>query len=207
MKKVVLMTVAMVTLITLPSIAQNVFYGAGLVAGRAFSTPKTYRGFPGNITQASEPFFMVGVAVPVDAQVIPLGEEMTIGFHVEPGFAYTIPVLSNIDDNILLFQSPLIAQFNYGNFSSSDASSELGFGLGFGMMAQFQMSSTTNSEIIAEGNPFVLLPTAQASFRFWGPGNKLYAAKLSHSFGTEAFNGTNSNRGSTFLSVSRYINY
>lgn len=207
MKKALVSIFALVTLGVAQASAQNIFYGAGLIVGQAHSTPKTFRGFPGNITRGSESFLMVGFGIPVDAQLIPLADEMSIGFHIEPTLAYTIPGLSNIDDDVLLVQSPLIAQFNYGNFSSANSSAELGFGLGLGLLAQYQASSTFNSDILAEGSPFVFLPTAQASFRFWGPGNKLYAAKLSHSFGSETFNGTTNNRGTTFLSVSRYVNY
>ena len=207
MKKALLSILGLVAFSFSNTSAQSIFYGASFLVGQAHTTPKTFQGFPGNITQGSESFLMVGFGIPVDAQVIPLADEMSIGFHIEPAIAYTIPGLSNINDDVLLVQSPLMAQFNYGNFSSNDASSEYGFGIGLGMLAQFQAGSTFNSTVVAEGSSLLFLPTAQASFRFWGPNNKLYAAKLNFSFGSEDFGGVTNNRGSTFLSVSRYLNY
>ena len=207
MKKLLLSLLALTAMGFTQVSAQNIFYGTGVIVGQAHSTPKTFRGFPGNITQGSESFLMVGFSIPVDAQVIPLANEMSVGFHIEPTLAYTIPGLSSIESDVLLLQSPLIAQFNYGNFSSANSLAGLGFGLGLGFMAQYQSTSRANSDILAEGNPLMFLPTAQASFRFWGPNNKLFAVKLSHTFGSETFNGVTSNRGCTFLSVSRYINY
>ncbi len=207
MKKALLSVFALLFLGIVHVTAQNVFYGTGVLVGQSYSTPKTLQGFPSNISQGSQSFLMVGVGIPVDAQLIPVADEMSIGFHIEPAFAYTLSFLNDFDNNIYVLQSPLMAQFNYGNFSSNDASSEFGFGLGLGLMAQFQASTDFNSTVVEEGKSTLFLPTVQGSFRFWGPGNKLYAAKLSYSFGSEDFGGLSNNRSTAFLSLSRYLNY
>lgn len=208
MKKLLLSLLALAALGFTQVSAQDVYWGAGFSLGRAYSPPKTFNRFGTVETRPSQPQLYYGGHVSIDAQVIPLADEMTIGFHAEPGLGYSIPVLNDFDDAILVLQSPLVAQFNYGNFSSGDATSSFGVGVGLGLLAQYQFDlGGLGSEPVAQGKSMLFLPTAQISLRFWSPNNKLYTVKLNHSVLNETFGGISNNRGTSFLSISRYINY
>lgn len=206
MKKIVLSCLALFALGLVETTAQNIFYGGGFFAGTAHTIPKTLSGSSGPRQQASQRSIIYGAGISIDAQVIPVGDEMTVGFHAEPGLGYTIPVISDMEDVAVIFQTPLIAQFNYGNFSSIDAQSRFGVGVGVGMLTQYHLL-LESSEPIAQGKSLLFLPAAQLSLRFWSPKNNLYVVKLSHAIGNENFGGMSNNRGSTLLGVSRIFNY
>lgn len=207
MKKFLTLLLMAVTILTVELKAQNVFYGLSLIGGQAYSMPRIFEGTPTNTTQPSQSYLMFGAGIPIDAQVIPLADEMSIGFHAEPSFGYSVTTPTGFTTNLFIVQAPLVAQFNYGNFSSGDATSDFGFGAGFGLLTQFQAGDANNFALVQEGSLLMFMPTAQISCRFWGPSNSLYAVKLSHAFGSEDFGGISNNRSTTFLSFSRYLNY
>ncbi len=206
MKKILLLSIGL-TCSTFAVLAQNVFYGTSLSIGRAFSAPNIIQTGLLPVVTPSESQLFVALGVSVDAQVIPVGDEMTVGFHIEPTAGYGIgsELASGADFGFVL-QSPLIAQFNYGNFSSVDASMDYGFSLGLGLLAHYQLTPDKPT-YLEEGKSMLFLPTAQLSFRFWGPANTLYSVKLSHSFGSEDLGGISHNRSVSFLTLSRSLNF
>lgn len=206
MKKTVLFSIAL-TLSTLATFGQNVFIGSSLSVGRIFSTPYIRQGAPLPELISSQAETFVAFSASVDAQVIPVGDEMTVGFHIEPSAGVSLAGggFRNGDPRFIL-QSPLLAQFNYGNFSSIDAFSSLGVSFGLGLLSHYQLVPD-KPVYLAEGKNLLFLPMAQLSFRFWGPANTLYSLKVSHSFGSEDLGGISHNRSVSFLSLSRSFNY
>jgi len=204
MKKISSLLLLLASCFALESSAQKVFYGAGFLVGRTHTVPMTFSGF-GNPVKQSKPVYMYGAGVCLDAQLFPLSDEMSVGFHVEPGLGYVLPFTEGVDDVALILQTPLIAQFNYGNYSSINSTKEVGFGVGLGALTQYHFlldEPPTN-----RGKSFLFLPAVQASVRFWGRSNSLYVVRLTHAVGTEMHGGFENNRGTSFLSVSRIINY
>lgn len=207
MKKNLLYIFIGLNLSTFAAFGQNVFYGTSLSVGRTYTAPYITQIGQIPVLSPSESELFVALGVSIDAQIIPVGDEMTVGFHIEPTAGYGIggSSTSGLDFGYIL-QSPLIAQFNYGNFSSVDASLDYGFSFGLGMLAHYQLrpDKPTYAE---EGKSMLFLPTAQLSFRFWGPMNTLYSVKLSHSFGAEDLGGISHNRSVSFLTVTRSLNF
>lgn len=206
MKKTLLFSIAL-TLSTLATFGQNVFIGSSLSVGRMFTAPYIREGAPLPFLVSSQSQAFLALSFSVDAQVIPVGDEMTVGFHIEPGAGYGLggSSIGNGDPRFVL-QSPLLAQFNYGNFSSVDATSNLGVSLGLGLLGHYQIVPDKPT-YLAEGKSMLFLPMAQLSFRFWGPSNTLYSIKLSHSFGSEDLGGISHNRSVSYLTLSRSLNY
>lgn len=191
----------------LESSAQKVFYGAVYAAGVSHSIPSVTNFSVGSQLNPSERTFVYGVGVRLDAPLFPVANEMSIGFHFEPSIAFSIPFSFDIDNSALLTQTPLMAQFNYGNYSSIYSTKEVGFGVALGALSQYHYRFTDSSTDRQFGKSFLFLPAAQASIRFWSKSNALYLVSCTHAIGSEQHGMAQNNRSTSFLSVSRIINY
>lgn len=207
MKKVASLLLLLASCFALESSAQKVFYGAGFAAGVSHSIPSITIFSVGSRLNPSERTFVYGAGVRLDAPLFPVADEMSIGFHLEPSLAYSIPFSFDMDNSALITQTPLMAQFNYGNYSSINSTKELGFGVALGALSQYHYRFTDSSTDRQFGKSFLFLPAAQASIRFWSKSNSLYVISLTHAIGSEQYGMAQNNRSASLLSVSRIINY
>lgn len=163
MKKVSSLLLLLASCFALESSAQKVFYGAGFLVGRTHTVPMPFSGF-GNPVRQSQPDYMYGDGVCLDAQLFPLSDEMSVGFHAEPGIGYVLALTSSIKDVAFVLQTPLIAQVNYFNSSSLKSAKEVGFGMGLGALTQchFLFNDPPTNTV----KSFLFLLDVQASVRF-----------------------------------------
>lgn len=191
---------------------QEFHYGFGYAAGFSQSVPSAEVFF--NSTNVFKyRALALGYVLGLDAVLLPLSDETSLGVHASPSMGLMLP--TSVEDftekGISYFvSSPLLLQYNWGNFSSTTANKEYGLGLGLGATAFYVMDflkimETSNN--VFYGKSFLLQPTARLSFRFWTPSSVLYTLNLSHSLGSETFFNETINRSTTMLTLIRYSRY
>lgn len=191
---------------------QEFYYGFGYAAGFSQSIPSAEVNF--NATYVfNYPNLVLGYTLGLDAVLLPLSDETSLGAHASPSIGLMSPMsLEGFTESGFAYfvSSPLLLQYNWGNFSSTAANEEYGLGIGLGATALYALNVlqlTESSNNVFYGKSFLLQPTARISFRFWTPSSVLYTLNLSHSLGSETLFNETINRSTTMLTLIRYSKY
>jgi hypothetical protein len=185
----------------------------GYTAGLTNAIPMAR--FDGSGRYEANRSMLYGYMFGLDAPLFELNDDMSVGAHASPYFGFYIPLdFDRLFDLGLPFAvgSSLMAQFNYGNFSTSSSSEEYGFGLGLGVNAMYMLDELANERrdlpTYVVGKTTQVQPAVRLSFRWWGSTSNLNTLNLTHVVGpNEMIAGLQVNRSTTQLSYIRYLNY
>lgn len=102
-----------------------------------------------------------------------------------------------------------MAQFNWGNFSTTNATKDYGVGFGLGMNTTYIFQTTSFSSSPTEkGKNLLLQPAARLSFRWWSENSSLNTINLVYSTSADQSLSNGPQRRNTLLiSLIRYSNY
>jgi hypothetical protein len=206
MKKLYLLSFVFLLALMPAARAQNVFFGMGY-AGALLSTPHEVRF---NVFYPAATALGAGYSFGFDAPIVPINDDMSVGLHLSPTIGgFITPGQEFIDGFGYFGHAPLMAQFNWGNFSTSNATKEYGVGFGLGMNTTYTFKSSSFLDSPAErGKSLLLQPAARLSFRWWSQSSSLNTINLVYSIGSDQSpNSGPQNRNTLLLSLIRYSNY
>lgn len=186
--------------------SQNVFWGMGYSAA-LLSTPHELRfGF----FDPAATVLGAGYSFGIDAPIVPLNDDMSVGLHLSPTIGgFFTPGKELIDGFGYFGNAPLMAQFNWGNFSTTNATKDYGVGFGLGMNTTFTYkTSSFSSEPTEQGKTLLLQPAARLSLRWWSENSSLNTINLVYSTSSDQTMSNGPQRRNTLLiSLIRYSNY
>lgn len=162
--------------------AQSVFYNYGYTIGFGKSLAKyTPVGTnPPSDSSFSQPNMLTfGGTIGVTALLMPLGDEKSLGITADLNLSTTLEFLAGGSDfmSYYSFNTPILAQFNYGNFSSTTSDMDYGFAVGAGPNFNYMFKLGDDNEFylvepIYSPN-LMISPAVRLSFRWWSRSNKL----------------------------------
>ena len=189
-------------------------YSLGLTEGRPFRHNFTYDANDIRVKDGP-PILTAGVGFPMDVPFRQLGADSRLSVQLKPAISFALPlhtVFKSLGHSVVMYELPLLLQYNKGVYGSDQSDAENGWVVGAGMHLHghhvAERASMPASWVVLDwGKSRVLGPALQAGYRFWSNQNRLTTLQVYLAPVWENYAGQTFNRSTLRLSLTTFYNY